>query len=90
MTEEEERAALLASLGSMGLDDLCSSDDSEHGDDGAGAEELLQAMVRASFIGDVRCCAAALDDCAAHGVDASGPTCRAPLYKVHLPRRCQR
>ena len=78
MTEEEERAALLASLGSMGsmgFDDICSSDDSEHGDDGAGTEELLQAVVRASFIGDVRCCAAALDDCAAHGVDASGLTC---------------
>ena len=78
MTEEEERAALLASLGSMGsmgFDDICSSDDSEHGDDGAGTEELLQAVVRASFIGDIRCCAAALDDCAAHGVDASGLTC---------------
>ena len=68
----DERAALLASLEAMGLPEISLSDDSDGCD--VGADELLQALVRAAFSGNVPRCRTALDNCAAYAVDSSSLT----------------
>ena len=69
---DEERAALMASLQALALPEISLSDDSDDCD--VGADELLQALVRAAFSGDIRHCATALDTCAVRGVDSSSLT----------------